>query len=253
MNRGVITILAVISLIAAALLVVYGLTLRTLLDIALVAGTLLPELLRRIPSLYLRWTKFRFYLANSTATWDISIRLEGVGSAIDVPALAQDLMRWANDGAIISQESNRVVLRVLRRFVVDLAVPRIPTPGRLDDHGGEIDVAIHPVTVGYRDSHRFLDDELLPLIEKVRELVPSNWASYTLRVDLPESNPYFGLYLQTFDSGAIQDFRIQFVVPSRDDSTKILVAKTSMTVIAGTLEQFRTAISAALAFKIPEG
>jgi len=253
MRRSYVILALVVSLAGAALLIRYGPSLRTFLEVGLLAGTLFSEIVKRTPALYLRWKRSQFYIANTAATWDLAVRFETPRLDGDLVGLTQDLLKWSGDGAVISQDQRRTVFRIMRRFVVELSSPLPATPGSGVDSGREVDLSISPVTIGYRDSQKFIDDELMPLIERVRNAIGAEWASYTLRVDLPEANPYFGLYLQTFRSGAIQDFRLQLAVPAREKTAKILVSRDRMTVIAESLVQFRTAIRAALAFRVPEG
>lgn len=90
------------------------------------------------------------------------------------------------------------------------------------------------------------------MIEKARTELGASWGSYALRVDLPERNPFYGLYLQQFNLEAIRDFKIEFQVPARTEHSRVVVAKQQLTVVSDTLEGFRSAVSAALAFRIPE-
>jgi hypothetical protein len=240
-------IVAVFVSATVALLWTFGATLRTLLDVVVVVLSLVPAIVRATPALYLRWIKARFWAANTPATWELSARFQQFASDADVDSVAACVQRRSPQSTVLASTQGRTVIR-LRRFVVDISEPVVLSNAAQDEP--EIFIAIAPVTIGYRDSKRFLERELLPLIEAVRDDVGARWAAYALRVDLPEQNPYVGLYLQSFRSAPIQEFRIQFALPATT-ATKIVVAKERVTVMSDTIEQFRQAVSAALAFRVP--
>ena len=172
---------------------------------------------------------------------------------IKLQEISTDLIQWAGEGAIITQTPNRSVIRLMRRFVVEIAAPSVlgaETPG---DDEPELDVSIAPVTVGYRDSRTFIEDELLPLLERLKDRVGSRRALFSLRVDLPKQNPFYGLYLQQLNLNSVADFKIEIHLPNNSQESRVTVGKKRMTIVSDTLEGFRAAMAAGLAFKVPQG
>jgi len=243
------TWIAVVFIAATAgLFWTYGVTARTLVDLALVIAGLVPAILRATPGLYVRWKKLQFWSGNIPTTWEVNARFKDFTSGATVEQVGAHLQTTTPGTTRLAESPGRMVLRT-QRFVVEVSAPVVLSNSA--EHDDEIAISVAPVTVGYRDSRKFLERDLLPLIERVRDHVAARWASYSLRVDLPEKNPYVGLYLQQFTTAPIQEFRIQFALPV-SNATKIVVGKERMTVVSDTVEQFRQAISAALAFRIPE-
>jgi hypothetical protein len=240
-------IVAVFISASVTLLWAFGGTLRTVLDISIVVLGLVPAIVRATPTLYLRWIKARFWAANTPATWELSARFQQFAAEASVDSVTACIRRTSLQTSVLANTHGRVIIR-LRRFVVEVSEAVDLSNAAQDER--EIFISVAPVTVGYRDSKRFLEYELLPLIESIRDDIGARWAAYGLRVDLPEQNPYVGLYLQTFRSAPIQEFRIQFALPATA-ATKIVVAKERVTVMSDTIEQFRLAVGAALAFRVP--
>lgn len=234
---------------AVALLWTFGATLRTLLDVGLVVAGLVPAAIRATPSLYLKWVKSRFWVANMPATWELSARFEQFHDGSTVESVLTSIRKIVPDSSILAQSQTRIVVRT-RRFVLEISEPVVAS--NASENEENIALSVAPVTVGYRDSRRVLEHQLLPLVEAVRNDLGARMASYGLRVDLPEQNPYLGLYFQSFKTIALQEFRVQFALPT-SAATKVVVGKERVTVISDALEQFRQAIAAALAFRVPEG
>ena len=225
----------------------FGAGFRTLFEIALVVLGLVPAVVKATPRLYISWTKARFWIGNVSATWDLSIRFQKFAGDATLNELVGHIQRRMIGTTILVQSDVRAVLRT-RRFVIEVSAQAAQMHMGLQDP--ELALSIAPVTVGYRDSTRFLEQQLLPLIESCRDALGARWASYSLRVDLPEHNPYVGVYLQNIPLTPMQEFRIQFALPDATE-TKIVVGKERLTVISDTLEQFRRAVGAALAFRVP--
>jgi hypothetical protein len=227
----------------------FGAGVRTIFEIALVVFGLVPAVVRATPRLYVAWTRARFWAANVPATWDVNVRFQRFAQGSTIETLARYIQHRSAEVTLLARNDARIVLRT-RRFVVELSGPSGTAESLpLED---ELSISVAPITVGYRDSTRFLEHDLLPLMESCRDHVGARWASYSLRVDLPERNPYVGVYLQSIPVAPLQEFRIQFALPTAKD-TKIVVGRERLTVISDTLEQFRKAVGAALAFRVPEG
>lgn len=246
---GVIFVLSTIALLMA-----FGSTIQTLVNILIVVIALLPIVVRKSPRLYLWIAKIRFAVLNTPATWDLNVRFREIRDTTSPLSLARSLIQWAGDGSnIISQSEDRVVIRLMRRFVIELYHPSIREgllPENLEEN--EVVISILPINVGYRDSRHFLNRELLPLLEESCRKLGAGWASYAMQITLPERNPFYGLYLQQFNLEMVRDFKIEFLVPSRTKQSRVVVAKEHLTVVSDSIEGFRSAVSAALAFRIPE-
>jgi hypothetical protein len=247
-------LIALIIMSTAFLLWNFGAGGRTLLDIAIIIGSITPYIIRRIPRLYLGLCKAAYAIKNTPATWEMSVQFKQVPANLSLESLSDQLIQWGgNESALIAKTPNRVVVRLMRRFILELYMP-VPTDNIETENNGfpELALSMSPITVGYRDSKRFLDNELLPLVEKIQGELRSSWVSFGMRVDLPERNPYYGFYLQQLKLDAIKDFKIEFVLPGHNEFSRVTVSKDRLTIVSDTIEGFRLAIAAALAFKVPE-
>lgn len=251
--RFYLIVAAILTAAVGVLFVVFGTGWRTWLEVVLVVGALLPLVVRQTPKLYLLLAKLRFFITNGPATWDLSVRFAEHQYRGNSHSLARDLISWAGgESGIISSTDNRVVVRLLRRFVLEIASSAGEFPGVPDNlEQTAIEITVLPVMVGYRHSKHFLDDELLPMLDRVQRTTKADWVSYALRVDLPERNPFYGLYLSQMNVDAVRKFTIEFAVPTKSKDARVTVAKSGLTVVSDTLDGFRRAASAALAFQVP--
>lgn len=241
-----------VAAVATILVLAFGATVQTVTSVVLIVAALMPTVVRATPSLHLWLQKLRFRITNTPATWDVSLRLE-LPDSLSTQMVADELVRWAaGDARIVASSGGRYVLRLLRRFVIELHSEErgIGTP--LAGQGTEFTVSFEPFTIGYRSSLDVLHDELLPVLELIRNQAHPTRMTYSLHVALPGDNPFFGLYVEQMKLQHVEDFRIEVLIPTKPADTRVTVAQDRMTVVAETLESFRAGADAALAFRLPQ-
>ena len=251
--RTIFPLLLLFALAATLLLVGVGPGWTFAANVALTVFALLVIIVPRTPSLYLGLWKLRFRLLNTPATWDLSVQFGEPSAGTAVEELAIELVRWGREGStLVSSARNRAVVKLRSRFVVEISTQSadLEIPGV--ESRADIHVGILPVTVGYRDSERFLNEQLLPVLGWVRDQMRPSWMSYALRVEFPEKNPYFGLYLQRFRLGVVRDFRVELETAAAAGRGRVTVGTHCITITSSTVEDFRNAASAALALRTPE-
>lgn len=250
----VLFLIILMVIISFILLLIFGPVARTVLEIAIVIGGIIPFLIRRVPWLYLSLWKGVYAIKNTPATWDMTVQFDKISQPFCLETLSQELIQWGGNGSsLIAKTPNRVIIRLLRRFVLELYTPATPIDC---EEGLEVlpglAVTMTPITVGYRDSKHFLDTELLPLLEKIQRHLSAPSVTFAMRIDLPQKNPYYGLYIQRLRLDAIDDFTIKFLLPGLNKASRVTIAKDRLTIVSDTIEGFRLAVGAALAFKVPE-
>jgi hypothetical protein len=245
-------IASVVAVAAVALFLTFGADGRTVFEVLLLAIGLLPTIIRHTPSIYLRLSKLWFSLRNTPATWDLSVRFRSIATTTSTGELAERLVkRFGKGSSIVSRTNERVIMKLLGRFVLELSEDReLGVP--FADGQRQIHVAVLPVTVGYRDSRKFLDKDLFPVLGAIRDELRAETVSYGLRITLSQHNPYFGLYVQQFPSASVRDFRVEIGADSGGARTHMTVRKDAVTVVSDSFEGFRELTGAALAFKVPE-
>lgn len=247
-------IVGLVVLTGAAVLVgLFGASVRTFIEVGLLAAILAPEAVRRSPRLYLAWHRLIFTLRNTPATWDVHVQFR-LDSQVDLASVVDGLMAWAGrDSTVMASEGGRFVLRIMRRFVLELHQGEQGLGTPLEQEGAQTDVSIAPFTIGYRTSRGVLEGQLMPLLERLRDLLRPSSVVYSLRVDLPGDNPFFGLYADQLKLHHVQDFKIELQIPTNSHPTRVRVGTDRMIVIADTLENFRSGTVAALAYQLPRG
>lgn len=251
--RFYLLLVATLVVGAVVLVGVFGTSARTLIEIFLLVVALLPAVVRRTPRLYLLWHRLQATVRNTPATWDVHLQLRHSGP-VDLQAIAESLVKWSGrDGAIMASEGGRYLVKVLRRFVVELHASETGEGTPLSTGSGQVDVSLAPFTIGYRTSKAILEEQLIPLLECVRDQVRPSSVVYSLRVDLPGDNPFFGLYLDQLKLHHVQEFKVEVRIPTKTTDTRVVVARDRMTVVADTIENFRAGTVAALAYQLPRG
>lgn len=146
-ERGILmrfyALIAVVLFIGASVLIgIFGASARTFVEIGLLVLLVAPEIVRRTPRLYLAWHRLLFTMRNTPATWDVHVQFRQA-SAMDLPTVVEGLLRWSGrDAAIMASEGGRYVLKILRRFVLELhrGSPGVGTA--VNYAGGQIDVSV---------------------------------------------------------------------------------------------------------------
>jgi hypothetical protein len=247
-------LVSLVFVVAIVVLVLwFGPTAQTLVSAILVSVPLATLVIQRTPQFYLPLKRLWFSIQNTPATWDVSVRFT-TSDEVPLRRIAERLLSWSeHESKLISSEGGRFVLRVLRRFVVELHSGREGVGTANDSEDYTFHVSISPFTIGYRTSKQLIETELVPLLEFIRSQISPSRVVYALRVQLPGDNPFLGLYLEQMKLHHIQDFRIEIQIPTRTMSSKVTVARDRMTIVADTLENFRAATTTALAFELPRG
>ena len=252
--RFCLTVGGGVLLAVLVLFVAFGPGVRTILDALLIAGAAFPAIVRHIPKLHLAITKTWYAITNTSATWELQVRFSGIRDQRSPKLLGRALISWAGgDSSFVSQAQDRCVLRIGHRFVLDVYAPAQRDgmlPGGVDD--SEVSISVAPVTVGYRNSRRFLDKELLPLLERCSTELRASRALYGLKVGFPGANPFYGIYIQRLRLSSVREFKIEFQLSPLQGSGRIVVGKKGIEVVSESVSGLRSAASAALAFQMPE-
>lgn len=239
--------------VAASLLLLFGWSARTLVEMVLFWLAFTPTLVRHTPRLYLTYSKAKFWIRNTPSTWELSVRYDAVTRVDRLDSFSQDLISWAGeDSGLITRSSSRAVVRLRRRFVLEAHLDEgVPDLAQEQTAPCTLHLAFAPLTVGYRDSRSMLESDLLPLLEHVRDEIEPRSVVYSLRIDLPSRNPFYGLYVEQLGGDKVTDFRVEFRIPAAARGGHITVGKNRLTILADTLDSFRNASAAALALRVP--
>jgi len=253
MRLGALLTLGVVGV--ALILLFLGPDVRSLIDTLLLALALAPPIIRQSPRAFLALARLKYWLLNTSSTWELEARFAVVGSGMDLRSLSRSLVaNQAKGSRTLLEADDRCIFQLTRRFTVELTRPRweevVPDCAAGDE---ELIVSISPTTVGYRDSRHFLEGELLPLLELLRKNLQTPKELFSLTILLAGDNPFFGLYVQLVGCKAVEEFRLQFVLPAPHGDGRVTVDKEQMTVVSSTIEGLRKAASSALAFRVPAG
>jgi len=244
------------ALLAGAIIWAFGLDVRTGLDLFLLVLAFLPPVVKQSPRLYLRWSRFRYWLLNKETTWDLSLQFRG---AFDAERVDQFVHRLAlerpGETEVKQAGPTRFILRYRRLFTVELSLgPGYEAlAGLYEQPAGNadyttLDVVVYEQQVSYRRSRRVLEDLLIPFAEQLKDEFTPQSASFSLRVRFDRGNPFFGLYLEHLRPDLVNEFHIEFQLPAARKGEYARVNKDTMVVSAVSVEDFRKAVRAGLTF-----
>lgn len=246
---------ATIAYIVVSVLLVagFGTDLPTSVGLVILACSAIPSIIRRSPKLYLAFQRARFYLLNTETTWELALQFRGPADVDKVSAFIQMLVAGDPQGTTLLQSSTkRWLLRYRRIFTLEFLVNESDeiNSGQALPTGmpASVDVTLFEQQVGYRRSKAMLEENLIPLIEQLRDALHPDSSSYALRVRFAQANPFFGMYLEHLAPALVREFQVEFTLPSGGPGDYVRVDREKMVVWSGSVECFRRAALAGLTF-----
>jgi hypothetical protein len=204
------------------------------------AWTVVPVAIAITQYMYARVDRFRFVLnrlyfriVNPESTWGISAEFE-----VDDPSSSwAHVERWMDQtlkksDRLLSRTSDTIVwvtkgttFRIAKDIVLDEA----------DSTEAILRVDLPPVTRAYRSWERAIQDQAVPLIGKLEDLIHPRERKYVSKVTFPGDNPYFGLFISQVSKSAVARVDIEYFEQSPDGRDTIRVRGDRVEMITSTL------------------
>lgn len=239
---------------AGALIAAFGFDLQTGLNLLFLLIPFLIALVKHLPRVYLFLQRLRYQVTNQETIWRLSLEFYGTFDADRIQGLVHELVQENREqNSLLQSARYRHVLRYGRTLTIELALDEgdLGVPEAVGDSGQRLAITVMDQRVGYRSSKRVIERTLVPLFERMwNELKPER-GKYTMSVAFEGPNPFFGLYIQQMSLDQVREFTFVFTVPTANRSDYVRVEKGDMTVVSSTLEGFRQAAMACLAFSAP--
>ena len=120
----------------------------------------------------------------------------------------------------------------------------------LSCYAGTLHVQVADQTVSYRESQKIIQEQLLPIIERIEHALPSARRRYALTAHFGTGdNPYLSIYLRRIDRSLISSFQCSYnLTPSQ---ITVSVNLESINVVAESRESFRDASVKVLSLSRP--
>lgn len=242
--------------VGVGLLLLVGISWRTAIEFVVLMVPAVPYIVRQYPRLYLKLRELKYWISNSSTTWDLSLRFRGDFNPDDIEALVRNLLSRRGPAGSVStlreESAHRWILSYQRNLPLEVSVSRPAENAYISDYDGwELHVGLLPIPIGYRESQRVLEQDLIPLLEWIKDQTRANWGSYSLRVHFSDGNPFFGLYVERLSLDLVDTFQFEFRLPDTREESYVRVVEDEMSVTSSTVQGLRRAARAALAFQAP--
>jgi len=207
-------------------------------------GNLLQWLFHSNENFYLFVKRQQFWLLNKTTWWNASFRFEVPEDKLET---LPDLV--ASVASSLKDEESFEVFR-------DLAEHKtVRAGGIIFDFDGSADffhVQISDQKISFRDSRRLIELQLFPLLEAIEESLGECERQYSLTAKFgSQENPYFSTYVRRLNNRLILSFDCKYRLGDSPGSAMVSVNMDSVSVIAGSREQFRFASLRVLGLSSP--
>jgi hypothetical protein len=229
-----------VAFVALALLALFLPEQSSLRKAARTAWTVVPIAIAITQYMYARVERFRFALnrlyfriINPESTWGISAEFE-----VDDPASSwAHVEQWVDQtikkrDRVLSRTSDTIVWvakGTTFRIAKDLTLDDIDSPEVI------LRVDLPPVTRAYRSWERAIQDQAVPLIGKLEDLVRPREKKFVSKVTYPGDNPYFGLFLSQVSKSAVARVDIEYFQQSPDGRDTIRIRNDRVEMITSTL------------------
>lgn len=184
-----------------------------------------------------------YWVTNATAHWNASFEF-------DVPEGDADLSQILSDiSDTLSQQQGFQIIRDTRESKVIRARGIVFDLNCLTD---VLHIQVNDQTVSFRESEKIITRQLLPIIERVEQLLPRAKKHYALTARFgAEENPYLSVYLRRLDRSLITSFQCSYNLDNKGDDVTVSVNLDSVNVVAESRESFREASLKLLALSRP--
>ena len=240
-------------LVGFGLVLVVGLDWRLGLDLLVLGAGLLPAVLRNSPRSWLFLKRIQYWITNANTSWHVSLSFSGSFEEGQLRKFVRKLAEAEKDSVrILEDNGTRLLFHYQRLFVVELALRPSLDEAALDtarsSQYGVLSFALLDQHVGYRRSKDVLEKVLIPLVERLKEALPSSSGRYAMRVAFEGLNPFLGLYLQQLRTADVRDFGLEVAPKGASADEYFRVTLRELVVHSGSLDSFRRNALNGLAF-----
>lgn len=207
-------------------------------------GTVVQWLFHTKENFYLFAKRQQFWLLNKTTWWSASFQFEVPSDKLDkLPGLVASVTK-----SLEGQDG----FQVFRDLPEHKTVRSAGIIFDLDGSAEFLHIQISDQKISFRDSRRLIENQLFPLLETIESSVGDCHRQYSLTAKFDtHMNPYFSTYLARLDNRLILSFDCKYRLDNLPSSPLVSVNRDSISVVAGSREQFRLASLRVLALSSP--
>jgi hypothetical protein len=207
---------------------------------AVLLWTLVPVALAICQYLYARVERFRlalnrgrFWVSNPESTWGLTTeyQVDDAFLAWKDAAEALEGMLRRGDKALTRADGNGVW--ITQGMTVQVALDTYSDP--FDGEQAILRVEIPPVARPFRTWHKAIQDEAVPLVERIERALSPRARKFITRVTFPGDNPYFGLFIAQVGRTAVTRVDVEYFEQSAGEKDAVRVLADRLEVVTSSL------------------
>ena len=191
---------------------------------------------------YFYWTRFRNWFRNYPSRWRLNVRYDGKFGQDCISSISRfvsDLKRDGTNAKIQHQTTNSMnfIIHDTLNFYLTYAVA-----GNFDIENDQIDLALSPFEIGCNDSKRKLDTKIIPILNRLYEILKPRICSYVLDISFLKGNPFFTLFVSHLKVTQIGTFTINLLLDEYSESKAkdvVTIQKENVIVSANNLHSLK--------------
>lgn len=230
-----------------------GVDWRLALDLLILAAGFVPLIVKNSPKIWLFSKRLHYWVANTSMSWNVSFSFSGAFRSAQLESFSRGLVSEnPADTRILELGGARALVHYHRTFVIELAIyEQVRVPGSEVTPGARYDalsLTILDQHVSYRRSKAILENELVPLVEKLKEQLALVEGNYSLRVAFNGANPFLAMYLQQLRGVCVRELELEVAAVNSRQDDYFRVTLNNLIVNARSLEGFRRSALRGLTF-----
>jgi hypothetical protein len=156
-----------------------------------------------------------------------------------ISRFVSDLKRDGTNAKIQHQTTNSMnfIIHDTLNFYLTYAVA-----GNFDIENDQIDLALSPFEIGCNDSKRKLDTKIIPILNRLYEILKPRICSYVLDISFLKGNPFFTLFVSHLKVTQIGTFTINLLLDEYSESKAkdvVTIQKENVIVSANNLHSLK--------------
>jgi len=205
-------ILIIYSVVSIIQLAGYGFNtaelVKTLAGFLGISITFLLLLYQNSLTFYFYWTRLKNWFRNYPSKWQLDIRYDGQFQGDTIKTVTNLISKLNNDNIptkIFHQTVNSINFSVYDTLNFYLTYqPRGFNQFEYDT----IDISLAPFEIGCNDSKRKLDTKIIPILNRLQEILRPENSSYVLNISFIKGNPFFTVFISHLKISQVSTFTV---------------------------------------------
>jgi hypothetical protein len=173
-----------------------------------ISSTFLLLLYQNSLTFYFYWTRFKNWFRNHPSKWQLDVRFDGHFQGDPTKRVSELLLQLEKDKVsvkVFHQTVNSINFSVYDTLNFYLTFqPKQFNQFEYDT----IDIALAPFEIGCNDSKHKLDTKIIPILNRLQEVLKPDNSSYVLNISFVKGNPFFTVFISHLKTSQVSTFTV---------------------------------------------